>query len=135
MAFINEWIKAEDRVEYNIPEYGKYTPTTWTIDKERNIILFEYADGGEYMPDIIRFALIINGEIFRYRMMRTITGDELFWEISPVTPKIESPNKEKADKILEEALMEYGFSGSPFKSFEKKIKNIYVKILYEGFVI
>lgn len=35
MAFINEWLEKEDRVEYDIPEYGKYTPTKWTIDKER----------------------------------------------------------------------------------------------------
>lgn len=126
MAFINEWIKAEDRVEYNIPEYGKYTPTTWTIDKERNIVLFEYADGGEYMPDVIRFALVIADEIFCYEMIRSVTGDNLIWETVVTT----TPINLEVNKILEEALMEYGFSGSPFKSFEKKIKNIYVKILF-----
>ena len=122
MAFINEWVKVDDRVEYNIPEYGKYTPTTWTIDKERNIVLFEYADGGEYMPDVIRFALIVDNEVFCYEMIRIITGDDILWETVITT----TPINFEVNKILEEALIVFGDSGSPFEHLE----NVHVNILY-----
>lgn len=127
MAFINEWLDKEDRVEYDIPEYGKYTPTKWTIDKERNIVLFEYSNGGEDAPDFIKMALVIKDEIFCYRMFRNITGNNILWETIITTPTI---NLYAAD-MLKEALIIYGDTGSPFEHIE----NVDVEILYEGFVI
>ena len=60
MAFINEWVEENDEREFTIPGYKKYVPTKWTIDRERNIILFAYFRGSEYLLSASSPFLVFN---------------------------------------------------------------------------
>ena len=41
MAFVNERIPKNERREFQISKYEKKTPSKWTINREKNIILFK----------------------------------------------------------------------------------------------
>ena len=123
MAFINEWVEENDEREFAIPGYRKpYTPTMWTIDRERNVILFEYANGGEYLPDLFKFALVVNDKIYCYEMGRIVISNDITWKGGFGSKKSNIQYTDEVDELFKEALIVYGFSGNPFT----KSKNVSV---------
>lgn len=114
MAFVNEFVKDEEMREFEIPGYMEYTPTVWTIDRERNVILFDYLDGNEYLPDLYEFALVIGNDIFCYRMGRYIEKNHIMWKGGFGSKISDKQYTEEADELLKEALIVYGTIGSPF---------------------
>jgi hypothetical protein len=119
MAFINEWVEENDEREFAIPGYRKsYTPTAWTIDRERNVILFEYANGGEYLPDLFKFALVVNDKIYCYEMGRYIKGNNITWRGGFGTKRNDIQYTKEVDELFKEALKVYGDCGSPFEKLE-----------------
>ena len=114
MAFINEWVEENDEREFAIPGYNKkYVPTKWTIDRERNIILFAYFRGSEYLPNLYKFALVIGDDVFCYEMGRCIKGNNITWKGGFGSKDNSIQYTEEADELLKEALKVYGYCGSP----------------------
>ena len=119
MAFINEWVEENDEREFAIPGYNKtYTPTMWTIDDERDVILFTYFRGSEYLPNLYKFALVVNDEVFCYEMSRTVTDENIIWKGGFGSKDNNIQYTEEADELFKEALKVYGACGSPFEKLE-----------------
>ena len=118
MAFINEWVEENDEREFTIPGYKKYVPTKWTIDRERNIILFAYFRGSEYIPNLYKFALVIGDDVFCYEMGRCIKGNNITWKGGFGSKDNNIQYTEEADELFKEALKVYGACGSPFEKLE-----------------
>ena len=114
MAFINKHLKVAERKEFTIPGYNKkYVPTKWTIDKERDIVFFEYGNSSEYLPNVKKFALVVNDEVFCYEMSRTVTDENIIWKGGFGSKDNSIQYTEEADELLKEALKVYGYCGSP----------------------
>ena len=122
MAFVNKFVKIRNRKEFAIPGYNKtYTPTMWTIDDERDVILFTYFRGDDYFPNLYKFALVINDEVFCYEMSRTVTDENIIWKGGFGSKDNSIQYTEEADELLKEALKVYGHSGSPFDEPEEVV--------------
>ena len=119
MAFVNKFVKIRNRKEFLIPGYNKtYTPTMWTIDDERDVILFTYFRGDDYFPNLYKFALVVKDEVFCYKMSRTVTDDNIIWKGGFGSKDNSIQYTEETDKLFEEALKVYGYCGSPFEKLE-----------------
>jgi len=57
MAFVNERIPQNERREFQISKYEKKTPFFWTIDREKNFILFEIITNRD-KPTEIEFGFV-----------------------------------------------------------------------------
>ena len=118
MVFINEWVEENDEREFAIPSYGTVVPPLWTIDSERNVYLFEYGISNEYLPSVKRFALVINDEVFCYKMSRTVTDENIIWKGGFGSKDNNIQYTEEADELFKEALKIYGACGSPWEKLE-----------------
>ena len=113
MAFVNKFVKIRNRKEFTIPGYGTVVPPLWTIDSESNVYLFEYGISNEYLPSVKKFALVINDEVFCYKMSRTVTDENIIWKGGFGSKYNNIQYTEEADELFKEALKVYGHCGSP----------------------
>lgn len=117
MAFVNERIPKNERREFQVSKYQKITPFTWTIDRERDIFLFECGSNWDEPSEIefiyvwknIRFDIILKKETYSPNIVK--------WSISDFI--IPDEYKCKEEIILEnlrEAMKVYGFSGYEYNN-------------------
>ena len=118
MAFVNKFVKIRNRKEFTIPGYGTVVPPLWTIDSERNAYLFEYGISNEYLPSVKRFALVINDEVFCYKMSKCVKGNNITWKGGFGSKYNNIQYTEEADELFKEALKVYGACGSPWEKLE-----------------
>ena len=115
MAFVNERISQNERREFQISKYEKKTPFFWTIDREKNFILFEIITNRD-KPTEIEF-----GFVWQDMILDVVFNKERFqpnivkWTIE----SLDIPNefKEHKDERMQElrnAMRVYGFSGFQF---------------------
>ncbi len=109
MAFVNGYIPEEERIIYNIPGFGEYEPLHYTIDEDRDAVLFGYRGGNEEFRSLRRFALIIKGEMYLFDLYKHVEGNDLTWKLHSA-PEI-SDNKEEIYEILRDAVKIYGSAG------------------------
>ena len=115
MAFINERVPKEQKKEFAIPNYRTITPSFWTIDKEKNIILFDYWTNID-KPNEEYFALVINSSIIKVKLWRETEHPNIVrWSgISVDIPSSCKLDKSTILEILREAMKTYGMSGFQF---------------------
>lgn len=113
MAFVNEYIPDEEIITYNIPDFGEYEPLRYTIDKDRDAILFGYRGGTEDFQSLTKFVLMIKGEMYLFDLYKHVEENSLIWKIHSA-PEI-SDNKEVVYEILRDAIKIYGFAGRGWK--------------------
>lgn len=114
MGFINEPIPKNMIRSYKIPNYREITPRFWTIDKERNIFMFDYWTDID-PPHMEYFAFYWNDICFKAVMLSSFIDDyTIKWNIMSLDQadhKEKSINKQDVLNDLREAFMIYGVSG------------------------
>lgn len=115
MGFINEMVSKDEKMEFCIPDYKSVTPSFWTIDKMKRIILFKYWTNIDN-PHENLFALIYNQTIIKIILSYDFCNDNTIrWNLIKIT--IPEEYKEKSKDILivlREAIKVYGVSGYKF---------------------
>jgi hypothetical protein len=120
MAFVNEYVAEKDSRTF-VTAYGrKLTPGKWTIDKEKDVILFWRKKDQEpphdedfifyyrgYVIDLTMHQIVIDPNIVKWRVLSINIPKEL----------------EYGEVMLElkEAFVVYGYNGSPFWNNEDYI--------------
>ena len=114
MGFINEPIPKNMIRSYKIPNYREITPRFWTIDKERNIFMFDYWTDID-PPHMEYFAFYWNDICFKAVMLSSfIDGYTVEWHLysfDQAEKKEVLINKQDVLKDLREAFKVYGVSG------------------------
>ncbi|MBR5773216.1 MAG: hypothetical protein IKY44_00045 [Clostridia bacterium] len=119
MAYINERVTKEKQRIFEIPPYGaKFTPHKWTIDKEKNTILFHYITERDN-PENEMFVFVYKDHVIKI----TLNGKEFVdkntrkWKLIQISVP-QGLNEEKVLNELREALTTYGCSGMPLEDIE-----------------
>lgn len=123
MAFVNERILEEQRMEYQINESRKENPSSWTIDKDKNVKFFRYWTDIDN-PSQKYFALIWKGRAFEVRLKSELCKpNAIKWDLMQISlPKELENSKNEILQDLREALLVYGFEG--FKIHPPNYKGI-----------
>ena len=115
MAFVNEMITQNERREFQISKYEKKTPFFWTIDREKNIILFEITTNRDE-PTEIEFGFVWRDVVLDVTFNKeTFQPNIVKWTIKSM--HIPDEYKEQKEEIVQElrnAMCVYGFSGFQF---------------------
>lgn len=112
MAFVNESIPREERREFKIGNVEKRTPAYWTIDRERDAILFKYWTNIDE-PSEIQFAFVWKEKVFDITFHKeTYEPNIVKWTLTSVyiPPEYKKEEKNIMD-ALRDAMRVYGFSG------------------------
>lgn len=119
MAFVNEMIPQNERREFQISKYEKKTPYFWTINREKNTILFKFETNRDE-PAETEFGFVWKDAVFKVILIKeTFMPNIVKWTIKNFY--IPNEYKEKKEEILQElrdAMREYGFSGFQFYNKE-----------------
>ena len=113
MAFINKRISDSERREYVINGHRKVTPKYWTVDKERNIKLFNYWTNID-SPNEEYFALVLEEKVFDILLKRDLSSEPstVVWGLIYIRWIDEQEEeKEYIKGILREAMKTYGVAG------------------------
>lgn len=124
MAFVNERISDEDRLNFDFSHFKRpplyidsIEPYNWTIDRERNIVLVWTRGGTEEERNAQHFALQWKGQIVYAKLEREAVGLNAnhvtsTWRMKHLTipPSIEASRNEIIE-ALKQALTEYKVGG------------------------
>ncbi len=116
MAFVNERIPREERREIQISTYKRKTPSKWTIDREREAMLFKYMDNID-TPSEIDFGFIWKEHVFDVKFFQETSSPNIVkWTLrSNINiPSYYESEKEDIMEALRDAMRVYGFSGHKF---------------------
>lgn len=117
MGFINEPIPRDQKQTYEIPDYRAITPGFWTIDKERNIFLFDYWTNIDN-PSEKYFAFYWKDICFKVVMWSSFVDDySIKWGLVSLTQAEKKDlliDKKEVLNDLREAFKVYGVSGYRF---------------------
>lgn len=116
MAFVNEMVPNADKKEFHIPDYKTVTPSFWTIDRDKKIILFDYWTNID-KPSEILFALVCDDIVIRVTLGQLLYTEEnkCRWNLLNIKiPDDCKRSKEQILNILREAIKAYGVSGYTF---------------------
>ena len=112
MAYVNEMVPEEEKKEYQMPNLEKKIPRTWTIDREKNIVLLPYGRNIDE-PKEKRFILVKDENIvFSAILLREVAENTVIWNMEGY--KIWKECSLSEDLLLEElreALRAYGYNG------------------------
>lgn len=120
MAFVNDFLKEEERREYTLgwPYSGKIVRFgVGVIDRERDIRLFQYANGPIMEPsDIYSFIFDYKGKVIDIDLQMVFDendGNTVYWYLNSKLNIPESIEEEQLNVIqaLREAIEAYGISG------------------------
>lgn len=119
MGFINQRIPSNERIIYELPNFGKIEPAKWTIDVEKNVFMFDYWTNIDH-PDEEYFALYWKGICFDIIMEKSFLDDyTIKWELISIE-QLDHDNKdvniEEVKKDLRDAFMVYGIRGFEYKA-------------------
>lgn len=119
MAFVNELVPKEQRREITIPNYKTFKPSSWTIDKERDIILYNYWTNIDE-PNEEYFALVTKDSVIKVRLWCEVEHPDIVkWSLLSLDiPRNCLPDNNTVRGILREALQAYGMSGFEFGDSE-----------------
>ena len=113
MAFINERISKEERQEYEL-SCRTVKPRKWTIDKEKNVKLFEYWTNIDN-PCEKYFGLIWHDYIIEVVLLKEIQENTVFWSLKSIRIPVElKSNEQDIIEDLREAMKVYGSDGTQF---------------------
>lgn len=122
MAFVNEFVAAEDKAKYDwqtmpkpgpVQEVGMRPPSYWTIDRERNVFLIRTYRGREEDSDLCHFLFWWRGTPMPLHIRQEISGPKSTnWHLIGYSPEF-MEKYEAAAPALRDALRVYGFSGDP----------------------
>ncbi len=115
MGFINEMVSKDDKMEFYIPDYKSVTPSFWTIDRAKGVILFKYWTNIDN-PHENLFALIYNQTIIKIVLSYVFCNENTIrWNLIKITIPNEYEGKRKDIlNVLREAIKVYGVSGYKF---------------------
>lgn len=122
MAFVNEFIPADDVKEYGIEEIDRrFLKTTyqpdWTVDRERNIYLRQVASGREEFASQKDYTFYWRGEMVVVRLDRTgggVRGGEGWCHYEMLRLDMPEVLKDQCREVLDdlkEALIAYQDAG------------------------
>ena len=114
MAYINEYVPEGEKRSFLIPGYTtERTVSKWTIDKEKDYILFKYLRDRDNPIDEY-FAFVYKGRVIDMVLNGSefIDPDIKKWKITRISIP-EDLNREEVLSELRKALMAYGCYGSP----------------------
>ena len=121
MAYINEFVPTEERRTFKNSYGSEITARLWTIDRQRDYILFKYSENREPVYD--------NYFIFYYKgfTLDLRVSQRKFTEPDIITRRLlsvsipEQLDKEELFKELESAFIAFGYNGMPnVKAFDNK---------------
>ncbi len=113
MAYVNERIPKEERQEYEL-SCRTVKPRMWTIDKEKNVKLFEYWTNIDN-PCEKYFGLIWHDYIIEVVLIKEIKENTVYWSLGSISIPIELKQCEKEIvEDLREAMKVYGSDGTQF---------------------
>lgn len=119
MAYINEYVPEGEKRSFLIPGYRKeHIVGAWTIDKEKDYILFNYYTDRDNPVDEY-FAFVYKGRVIDM----VLNGREFVdpytrkWKITRISIP-EDLNREEVLSELRKALKAYGCYGSPANILE-----------------
>lgn len=79
MAYVNERVKPEERRTFSLSGWGRHkTPTRWTIDREKDYILFKILTEREN-PDEILFGFYYKGKAYELDMRQASGATNFEW--------------------------------------------------------
>lgn len=118
MAFVNEYVPEKEIRTFEIPPYGrKVTPHRWTVNKEKNTILYNYSTNKD-RPNEKHFVFFMDDHIILLTL-----NCELFVNTNTVKWRMQSISEIPKDLVeieilneLREAIKVYGCTGSPSQS-------------------
>ena len=114
MAYINERVPEGERRSFLIPGYkSERTVGKWTIDKEKDYILFKYYTDRDNPVDEY-FAFVYKGRVIKMILdgSEFVDPDTRKWKITKIFIP-EDLNREEVLFELRMAVMAYGCIGSP----------------------
>lgn len=114
MAYINERVPEEEKRSFLIPGYKRErTVGKWTIDKEKNYLLFKYNTDRDNPVDEY-FAFVYKGKVIDMILdgSEFVDPDTIKWKITRISIP-EDLDKEDVLSELRKALMVYGCFGDP----------------------
>lgn len=101
MAYINEYVEKENRRTFILPYGKKVTPGWWTIDKEKDNILFEYFEDRE-PPHDEYFAFYYQGYVMKIIARQTFRDPNIIrWRVLSMSIIPKELKKEEVMKELE----------------------------------
>ena len=126
MGFVNEHVKKEERRTF-VDKYGtEYSPSVWTIDREKDEILFWVSTDRE-PPHYQSFIFYYKKCLVKFDVDWKVKDKICTWEL--INLYIPSQlNKEEVISELKEAFNTYRVSGSPLftdDEYEVKFEGIY----------
>ena len=113
MAYINEYVPKEERRTFDLGYGRKKTPGKWTIDKEKDYILFkDYTEIDEPINE--HFAFVYKGRVITMVLDGSTFADHntIIWKIAGITIP-DDLSREEVLMELREALKVYGCFGTP----------------------
>lgn len=119
MGYVNEGILRTERKAYKIPNYKEITPSHWTIDKEKNIKLFDYWTNIDN-PSEKYFAFLWEDTVIKITLLQYGRDNTVTWSLRSI--KIPNELMEKREEILSElreALRVYGVFGLNLQTAKK----------------
>lgn len=120
MAFVNEYISAEDIVQYDIEgvlrRFSKHLigRWSWTIDREREVVLMWIRRGREEESDHVEFALWWHMQLIEVELITVEEGGSysaksyIRWGLETIKlPSSLESQRSEILEVLKEALIEY----------------------------
>lgn len=111
MGYVNERVPEEEKKAYMIPGYKEITPFCWTIDKEKNIKLFDYWTNIDN-PKEIHFAMIWNEIVVDIVLVKNVKGNSVRWDLKGISiPDSLLSIREEVIDELRQAIRTFGLFG------------------------
>ena len=133
MGFINSRLSEDEIREYDIPEYRKFKFGGGTIDREKGIRLFKYANGPGDIRDpsnLFDFVFDWDGCVMFVGLKRKLENSTISWSLDYLDIP-ESTQLERSEVIeeLRQAMKVYGYEG--YRYFKSPIqKHVEENILF-----
>ena len=131
MGFVNSRLSEDEMKEYDIPRYGKVKFGGGTIDREKGIRLFDYANGPVREPsDLFDFVFDWDGCVIFVGLKQKLENGIVSWSLDYI--KIPENAKMERSEVIEElrqAMKVYGYEG--YRYFKSPIqKHVEENILF-----
>lgn len=114
-GYVNEFVPEQEKRSYPVPgSVQRFTPEKWTINREKNCILFKYQTDKENPADEY-FTFVFEGRVIDMVLdgSEFVGAGTVKWKITQISIP-EDLNRDRVFAELREALAEYGCFGEPF---------------------
>lgn len=114
-GYVNEFVPEQEKRSFPVPEsVQRFTPEKWTINREKNCILFKYQTDKENPADEY-FIFVFEGRVIGMVLdgSEFVGAGTVKWKITQISIP-EDLNRDRVFTELREALAVYGCFGEPF---------------------